>query len=56
MQIILVEILSKSQTHSFVRMQLQRLLAGQPGVEDAGVVMGTGLILATSQIPVPPGA
>ena len=42
MAIIKTEIRSGAYYDSVVLMQLQRSLAELPGVEDAGVVMGTG--------------
>jgi FdrA protein len=53
---IQVEIRSGAYYDSIVLMQLQRVLAGQPGVEDAGVVMGTGAnkeVLAQSDLIAP---
>jgi FdrA protein len=42
MAVIKAEVRSGAYYDSIVLMQLQRALAEQPGVEDAGVVMGTG--------------
>jgi len=42
MAVIKAEVRSGAYYDSIVLMQLQRALAEQPGIEDAGVVMGTG--------------
>ncbi len=41
MAVVKAEVRSGAYYDSIVLMQLQRALAEQPGVEDAGVVMGT---------------